>query len=182
MSNGNPSTRLSVAQITAPKTDPAFDLDAIPEVDPAAPAEAGAPLDIGELLSNYERSRSPEDLAALPVRRADYPNGPRLYHLTPLTPRQYAILKDVPGEALRDQLTVQHACHEFTDHDGTPRKARLRKVNGLTIAEDSWLDALAAAGGAMLFGELADIILRRAEVGDDVVGPFLLRRGTRLPR
>jgi len=158
----SPSATLPVVAIAHPG-DPALDLDA-PEA--------------GRLLSAYERSRSEADLAALPVRPGETLTR---YALAPLSTAAYVVVRDVVGEAARDLFVVSVCCHSYTDGHGQ-HTARTQRSGRVTIAEDEWLDELAASGGCQLFRELASVALRRAEVRPSALDPFALPRGLRLGR
>jgi hypothetical protein len=158
----SPSTVLHVVAVAAP-CDPALDLE-----------HADAP----RLLSAYERSRSPEDLAALPVLPGETLTR---YALAPLTTVGYAAAKDVQGDAQRALFVVSVCCHSYTDARGT-HTARTQKAGRLTVADDEWLDELSESGGAQVLAELASVALRRAEVRPTALDPFALPRGMRLAR
>jgi hypothetical protein len=158
----SPAAVLPVVSIAHP-CDPALDLD-----HPDAP----------RLLSAYERSRSEEDLAKLPVRTGETLTR---YLLAPLTTGAYAAARDVPGESARDLFVVSVCCHAYTDSRGS-HAARTQRSGRVTLADDEWLDELAESGGAQVFRELASVALRRAEVRPGSLDPFGLPRGMRLGR
>lgn len=168
----NPSTVLDVALVgttsaQSPNCDPAIHL--------------GAP-GVAAKLSAYERERSPEALAALPL----VPGGRlALFRVQPLTSAGVRVVMAESG-ARRAQYAVQLACHSFVDAEGMEHKAAdhggLQALGKLSLASDEWLDHLADRYGHKAVSELASVILQRAEAGPSAVAPFGLPLGLMLAR
>lgn len=170
----NPSTPLDVALVGctpgAFNCDPAFDVNA---------------SGIGPLLTAYERSRTPEALAAIPLVRDARPS---LFRTLSLTSAGVRFVMGVDGPR-RAQYAVLIACHEFTDANGTVHRAAdhgglvpLAAGSKVLIATDEWLDHIADHYGNKAITELASVIIIRKEAGPDALAPFALPLGLMLAR
>jgi len=167
----SPSATLDIALVGA--TPGATNCD--PALDLAAPG-------VAQKLTAYERGRTPEALAALPLVK-----GGRLttFRVRPLTSAGVRVVMGDTGPR-RAQNAVCVACHEFTDSDGVTHKAAdhggLVTSGVLSIATDEWLDFIADRYGYKAINEIASVIILRAEAGPAAVAPFALPLGLMLPR
>ncbi len=153
---------------SAPTCDPAINLD--------APGAAAA-------LSRYERERSADALAALPL----LPDArPVVFRVSPLSAAAWRVAGEREG-ASRLQILVALGCHEYTDERGVEHKAAQHggvtsPRNGIAIAADEWVDHIHDAFGEDAVAELAKVIADRTEAGPRALAPFRLPRGLMLAR
>lgn len=171
----NPAATIPVVLIgsrigsSAPTCDPAINLD--------APGAAAA-------LSRYERERSPDALAALPLK----PDArPVTFRVSPLSAAAWRVAGERTDPAGRMQYLVALGCHVYTDERGAEHKAT--DYGGLTcprpsitLAPDEWIDHLHDAFGEDAIAELAKVIADRTEAGPKALAPFRLPRGLMLAR
>lgn len=152
-----------VCQVSYPRRDPAIDV--------TAPNARKA-------LTEYMTRRTPETLAALPLKKGA---ALRLYGILPLEATAYGVVMGNPNEAQRNQLAVLAAVRYIQHPNGTKEQLPLTKSMGVSVADDSVLDTLVSYGGFNLIDELANHIIERAKYGDagedDTFAPFRLGRG-----
>lgn len=154
---------------SVPTCDPAINLD--------APGCAAA-------LSRYERERSPDALAALPLK----PDAkPVTFRVSPLTAAAWRVAGERADVAGRLQLLVSLGCHAYTDergveHTATSHGALTSPRPGIALAADEWVDHLHDAFGEDAVAELAKVIADRTEAGPRALAPFRLPRGLMLAR
>lgn len=171
----NPSTPLRVMLVgtipgaSPPTCDPAIDLDS---------PNAGA------ALTAYERSRSPETLAAIPLKPG---MQPVLFTVMPLTTRGMCIVSGSGNEASQECASVLIGCHEYMDAKGVTIRAAdhggISEISkGIAYASDDWADYIADTFGFVAIRELASVIRNRAAGGRDAVRGFSLPRGLLLAR
>lgn len=162
-----------VAQIAAPRTDPAFD-----RTHP----------DFREAAARYMRLRTAKALDAVPLVPG---RKPRLWGLRTLDTTTIAALRDLPGQTQRSMMVFLACCHVRRDPDGMPVEAR---VEGKPPrAKEAWVEEAMRLGGLVLVEEIAEVALRREELGDyedtdesespdDPFARYSLPRGLALPR
>jgi len=170
----NPAATIPVVLIgsrvgsSTPTCDPAIDLDA-----PGAPAK----------LTRYERERSAEALADLPLK----PDArPVRFTVAPLSAAAWRIANERTGPAFAQTL-VALACHAYTDergvvHDATAHGAISAPRPGVAIAPDEWIDHHHDAFGEDAISEIAKVVSDRTEAGPRALAPFRLPRGLMLAR
>lgn len=140
---------LQVAQIGAPRQDPAFDR---------------RHKDWDRLVRRYSFTRHEKHLDALPVIEG---KKVRRFAVGLLTPKAYAELLALQNRFERAHLAVRAAVTSFTDEQGREVRATFLPRSGtIDIAEEGWLDTLHEVGGHNLIVELAEVALRRHEIGD----------------
>lgn len=143
---------LHAAQVYAPRCDPAFDRKH-PEWS--------------RLVTQYARARSKVRLDALP--RLDG-RSPRLWAVSWLTPAAYALLRAIQSPAERQQMAFRVGCLSRLEPDGTTRKADLAEratgAAGASLAAETWLAEAVRLGGHQLVAEVAEVVMRRHEIGD----------------
>lgn len=143
---------LSVAQVYAPRCDPAFDRRH-PEWS--------------RLVTQYARARSAVRLEALPRLEG---KRPRLWQVSWLTPAAYALLRAIQSPAERQQMAFRVGCLSRTEPDGTTRRANLAErattAAGASLASEEWLAEAVRLGGHQLVAEVAEVVMRRHEIGD----------------
>lgn len=164
----NPSNLLPVILVGRPVNDPALDL---------------THGDASRLLTNYERSRSEEDLKALPLLPS---KRPVTFILKPLSASGLRFVKESPSDETRAQRAVLVTCHSFTDENGIEVHAdsKGKIIEGdrrFSVASDEWLEYLLETFGNAALMELAAVALQRAEAGPRAIAPFRLPRGSMLP-
>ena len=145
------TTTLDVAQMGAPRCDPAFNR---------------RHPDWNRLARRYVATRLPEHLAALPRVEG---RSPVLYRVGLLTPKAYAVLRGLVSPTVLAHSAVLAAVHSFTDANGRQHRATMaprRADVDMDVAEEAWLDTLRAIGGGVLLEELAEVVIRRHEIGD----------------
>jgi len=166
----NPSSPLKVALIGSLPVHP-------PTCDPAFDLEKCTP----EAVTRYERERSPEALAALPLREGA---SLSLFDVKPLTAQGYRFVKDVGG-ATRDHRVFKLCCHSFKDEGGRTHDVRdhggLQTMGNTSEASDSWLEHVASLYGEAAIREVAKVALDRAEAGPRALAPFSLPLGLMAP-
>lgn len=161
-----------VAQVASPRTDPAFD-----QTDPRT----------AEALAMYKCLRTAKRLAAIPLVPG---KTPRLWGIRPLEPLVTAGLCDTVGATSRAMLTFLAACHVRRDGDQVVSAHTEGKPPRAT---EAWLREAIALGGVDLIREVAEVILRREDLGDfedddaaespaDPFDRYGLPRGLTLPR
>ena len=171
----SPSAPLLVARIgtttlTNPHTcDPAIDLD-------FKPAEGEAPL--SALLSAYERSRSPEDLARLPLKPG---RALTLFEIHALTGPQMRVARQAPG-ASAYLYAFLSACRRVIRPDGA--KELVTTIPGDRVMADlAWVDdVIYPLFGMEAVDEIGKVALDRSVPSPGVVRPFSLPLGLTLPR
>jgi hypothetical protein len=156
-----------------PSCDPAIDL--------SAPATDGGSL--RQALSDYEASRSPEDLARLPVKRDQHLVR---FEVKPLVPAALRFAREAPGEAMRAHRCFLCVCHSVKDADGNDLRAEdfgpVKDIGrGMRQASDEWLDYVSGLYGNDAIVEVATVAFERADAGPRALRPFALPRGRMLP-
>lgn len=170
----NPTSTIPVVLVgsrigsASPTCDPAIDLDA-----------SGAPAK----LTRYERERSAEALADLPLKPD---HRPVTFRVAPLSAAAWRVANERSGPAFNHVL-VALACHAYTDERGVERKAEAHgSINaprpGVAIAADEWVDHIHDAFGEDAIAEIAKVIVDRTEAGPRALAPFRLPRGLMLAR
>lgn len=137
-------------------------------------------------LVRYAKTRSPKDLAAIPLLEG---KKPRLYAVRVLTPEARAVVIDTPGMAARALTAVRVGVAEIRHPDGTVEKApvELRGGDLGSMATQEWTKTIAGHGGAALLDELGAVVMTRADFGDfdeaeggDPLDLYALPSGARL--
>jgi hypothetical protein len=171
----NPSKTIAVVcigtrQLAAdPTCDPAIDLDFQPTED--------NPGTLAERLSAYERSRSAEDLARLPLRHGALPVR---FEVQPLTAEHRAWVSGGRNDEEMAQRAFRACCHRYVDETDKVREVKVpRDEYG---APQSWLESVTDAYGADAFREVAKVALDRSNAGPRALRPFALPHGLMLPR
>lgn len=175
-----PNAPLWIAQIgtlpgaVPPTCDPAFDL--------TAPAAVGGGS-LRQALSDYEQSRSPEDLARLPIKPGQ---RPALFEVKPLVPAALRFAREATSDAMRAHRAFLCVCHAIKDADGHDLRADdfgpVKDLGrGLRQASDEWLDHVAGIYGNDALVEVATVAFERADAGPRALRPFALPRGRMLP-
>ncbi len=172
----NPSKILNVCLIGshplagAPTCDDAIDLDYVP-----AQGEAS----LAKLLSDYERSRTEEDMAKLPLVPG---KSLTIFETWSLTAQQFRYVQQ--GRTDTDVYTRAFlcGCHKITPGDGG--KEHTMKIPSDAIAARlEWVDDVAfPLYGQDAIDEIGRVILERAKVGPRAKLPFSLPPGLMLPR
>lgn len=146
------SDLLHVAQVYAPRCDPAFDRKH---------------ADWPKAVVTYARARTKVRLDALPRLEG---KTPRLWAVAWLTPAAYALLRATPNPADRQQLAFKVGCHARVEPDGRVIRAsiaeRASSASGTSVASDEWLAEAVRLGGHQLVAEVAEVVMRRHEIGD----------------
>jgi hypothetical protein len=164
----------SLVGANPPTCDPALDL--------SAPARGDNPS-LRAALSDYEATRSPEDLARLPVKPG---MALTLFEARPLVPAALRWAREAPSEAMRAHRAFLCVCHTYTDADGNERRAEefgaIKDLGrGMRQASDEWLDHVAESYGNDAVVEVATVAFERADAGPRALRPFALPRGRMLP-
>lgn len=147
---------LFIAQVCAPRCDVAFDR---------------THDDWPRLSTLYARSRAPVRLDALPRRGGDGGRPePRLWAVGWLTPAAYAHLRSYKNLAELQQMAFRVGCLARREPDGSLIRAQLAEKKttaaGSSVASEAWLAEAVRLGGHQLIAEVAEVILRRHEIGD----------------
>lgn len=154
---------------SAPTCDPAINLD--------APGAAAA-------LSRYERERSPDALAALPL----HPDARAVvFRVSPLSAAAWRVAGERADVAGRLQMLVSLGCHAYVDERGVEHKATDHGAltsprASIILAPDEWVDHIHDTFGEDAVAELAKVITDRTEAGPRALAPFRLPRGLMLAR
>ncbi len=157
-----------------------------PTCDPALDLTARSATDGGSLrqaLSDYEASRSPEDLARLPLKPGA---KPVLFEVKPLVPAALRFAREATSATMREHRAFLCACHAITDADGNPLRAEdfgpIKDLGrGMRQASDEWLDHVVGIFGNDAVTEVATVAFERADAGPRALRPFALPRGRMLP-
>lgn len=174
-----PNAPLWIAQIgtlpgaSPPSCDPALNLS-------AKPADGSS---LRQALSDYEASRSPEDLARLPVVPG---RSLVLYEVRPLAPAALRFAREATSDAMRAHRCFLCVCHAIKDADGNELRAEsfgpVKDLGrGLRQASDEWLDHVVMTFGNDAVSEVATVAFERADAGPRALRPFALPRGRMLP-
>ena len=146
---------LQVAQVAAPRCDPAFDRGA-----PNSPAREAWMA----LAKRYSQTRSAADLERLPRVEG---KRPRLYAVRVLTPEAYTAVMALGTLEQRVALAVRAGVPSYRDEHGASHDAPLESgTTGAPLATSAWLRTLQGVGGGQLLTELAAVVIRRYEIGD----------------
>ena len=156
-----------------PTCDPALDL--------TAKATDGGSL--RQALSDYEASRSPEDLARLPIKPGA---APVRFEVKPLVPAALRFAREASSDAMRAHRCFLCVCHAIKDSDGNDLRAEdfgpIKDLGrGMRQASDEWLDHVATLFGNDAVTEVATVAFERADAGPRALRPFALPRGRMLP-
>lgn len=134
-------------------------------------------------LSRYERERSPEALAAVPLHEG---KRPVLFRVEPLTSAGLQTVDSQASRATREAMAFALSCFSYTDERGMRREAsefgKVDKVRDLAVAPDGWLEYVAGEFGSVAVSELASVAVDRARAGRRALAPFCLPPGVMLPR
>lgn len=157
-----------------------------PSCDPALDLAAKTATDGGSLrqaLSDYEASRSPEDLARLPRVTGQ---SLTLFEVKPLVPAALRFAREAPSETMRAHRCFLCVCHAIKDASGNDIRAEdfgpVKDLGrGMKQASDEWLDHVSALYGNDAIVEVATIAFERADAGPRALRPFALPRGRMLP-
>lgn len=135
--------------------DPAIDID--------APGASAA-------LSAYQRSRSEEDRAKLPLRAG---MRPALFTIARLSQSSMRFVMAGANTLEQAQQAVLVGCHRFTMPDGTEHRAAVTAAGGnIALAEREWLDVIADEFGASAIVELGTAILQWTQAPKRALTPF----------
>ena len=162
----NPSQPLRTIQCSHPG-DPAVDLSA---------------PDALQRLAEHARKRSPETLAAIPLRPG---LALTLWTLRPLSGAEYAWVmrqSSAPEDVLdyaRTEAAFQLGVHQRSGPDGAANCTPVQ-TGRLLLAPESWMEECWGLLGAAGVAELGALVIQRARLRD--VGPFSLPAGTGLAR
>jgi hypothetical protein len=132
----------------------------------------------GEQLSRYERERSDEARAAIPLLPDTVPV---LFEVQPLSAAALRWVKETTGEAMAHRAFLA-CCHAYTDERGAEHVAKVDASGRIAMAGDEWLDKVFTAYGGDVVAEVARVAIDRAEAGPRALAPFALPRGLMLPR
>ena len=157
-----------------------------PSCDPALDLAAKTATDGGSLrqaLSDYEASRSPEDLARLPRVTGQ---SLTLFEVKPLVPAALRFAREAPSETMRAHRCFLCVCHAIKDASGNSILAEdfgpVKDLGrGMKQASDEWLDHVSALYGNDAIVEVATVAFERADAGPRALRPFALPRGRMLP-
>lgn len=157
-----------------------------PSCDPALDLAAKTATDGGSLrqaLSDYEASRSPEDLARLPRVTGQMLT---LFEVKPLVPAALRFAREAPSETMRAHRCFLCVCHAIKDSAGNEILAEdfgpVKDLGrGMRQASDEWLDHVSMLYGNDAIVEVATVAFERADAGPRALRPFALPRGRMLP-
>ena len=171
MSNPSTPVRVMVVGTTfgvkPPMCDPAINLDACTSA----------------VLTRYERERSDEARAAIPL----HPGAqPVLFEVRPLSSGAYRWVQRGENYDERAQRAFRLCCHRYTDDHGTAIDAAtyggvVEASKGVNEAAQEWLDHVHDTFGALTIREVASVAMMRAEAGPRALAPFKLPPGLMLP-
>lgn len=134
--------------------DPAIDLDA----DGVTAA-----------LSAYQRSRSDEDRAKVPLK----PGGrPALFTIQRLSQGALRYVMNGRNGVEQAQFAVLVGCHRFTDADGREHAARVTTDHALAYADDAWLERIGDEYGAAAVQEIGTAVIQWTQASKRALAPF----------
>lgn len=138
---------------------------------------------IREALSRYERERTPEALAEVPMHEG---KRPVMFRVEPLTNAALQVVESQPSQPMRDAMAFLLSCFSYTDERGARREAvefgKVDRVRDYPVGPDAWLEHVAGEFGGVAVAELASVAVDRARAGRRALAPFALPRGVMLPR
>lgn len=173
----NPSKPLLVALVGSrplagtPTCDEALDLNWKPtEVDP---------ITLSKKLSDYERSRSEEDLARLPLLPG---KELTLFEVHPLTASQYRYVVQAKTDSEAAHRAFLCACRRIVLPGGARELSTTIPSDSL-CARIEWIDDVVfPTFGQDAIDEVGRIAIERAKAGPKAKLPFSLPLGLMLPR
>lgn len=135
--------------------DPAIDLD--------APG-------IGAALSEYQRTRSDDARARIPLRKG---MRPAEFIITRLSQHALRFARSGRTPAESAQFAVLAGCHTFVDASGVEHRARVTSDGGAPpIASDEWLAEIGDEYGGAAVDEIGHAIIQWSMAPRRALDPF----------
>jgi len=134
--------------------------------DPAVDFDAEG---IGAILAAYQRTRSDEDRARVPLRAGMTPAQFEIQRVNQAAMRWIRI-GQTPLDQCQRALLV--GCHAYADEKGAERRARATKQESFVLADDEWLDTIADAFGGAAVLEIGAAVIQWSEARKAALAPF----------
>jgi len=134
--------------------------------DPAIDLDADG---IAALLSAYQRTRSDEDRAKIPLR-----HGARCAEFVITRLSQAALRYVMAGrnDVERAQFACLAGCHAYTDAEGREHKARVTTHDAVAYADDAWIESIGDEYGATAVQEIGATIIQWTQAPRRALAPF----------
>ena len=134
--------------------------------DPAIDLEAA---DCARALSDYQRTRSPEALAAIPLKKG---MEPARFVIRRITQGELRFVRDGRSPVEQAQRAVLCGCHAYTDASGREHKAKVTTEGATSYAHDEWLEALGDEYGGAAIDEIGHAVIQWASASRAALAPF----------
>jgi hypothetical protein len=144
--------------------DPAINLD--------APGIASA-------LSDYQRTRSAEALAAIPLKPG---MQPARFIIRRITQGELRFVRDGRSPVEQAQRAFLAGCHAYTDAAGREHRAKVTTEGAVSYAGDEWLDAVGDEYGGDAISEIGHAVIQWASASRAALAPFASVPGLVLAR
>lgn len=134
--------------------DPAIDLD--------APGCALA-------LTDYQRTRSDEHRAAIPLRKG---MRPAEFVIRRITQSELRFVREGRTPVEQAQRAFLAGCHAYIDADGREHKARVQSEGSASWADDAWLDEIGDVFGGAAVDEIGHAVIQWTSAPRSALAPF----------
>ena len=134
--------------------------------DPAVDFDADG---VAVVLSQYQRTRSDEDRARVPLRAG---MRPAEFEIQRVSQAAMRFIRGGQTPLEQCQRAVLAGCHAFTDARGAEHKAKVVRGDTFALADDAWLDAIADEFGGAAVLELGAAVIQLSEARKAALAPF----------
>lgn len=134
--------------------DPAIDLD--------APG-------VSAILTAYERTRSEEDRAKIPLRPGMVPAE---FEISRLNQSAMRFVRSGITALEQCQRATLCGCHGYTDAQGAERRPKIKKGDQFSLADEAWIDAIADEFGGAAVLEIGAAVIQWSEARKAALAPF----------
>jgi len=124
---------------------------------------------VSVLLAAYQRTRSDEDRAKLPLRSG---MTPAEFEITRLNQAAMRWVRGGQTQLDQCQRALLAGCHRFTDAKGAEHPAKVVKGDAFAIADDAWLDTIADEFGGAAVLEIGAAVIQLSEARKAALAPF----------
>lgn len=134
--------------------------------DPAVDFDADG---VAVVLSQYQRTRSDEDRAKVPLRAG---MRPAEFEIQRVSQAAMRFIRSGHTPLEQCQRAVLAGCRELTDARGVEHKAKLVQHELVTLADDAWVDMIADEFGGAAILEIGTAVIQFSEARKAALAPF----------